>query len=169
MRRAARQGRTAIWISWVFRCPHADENRDETGPRGVKASALPPGFRPAPRERHCFRCILSRNFQSVDDLVTWAICALREKSPNIGQISTRKLARTRAEAVAHIREARKGNRLPEGITIRDLIDQGRAEADLFPIIPSRCVGASTTAHSMRKRFSTRYTLDSGLRPDVVAL
>jgi hypothetical protein len=33
--------------------------------------------------------------------------------------------RTKAEAVAHLREARKGNRLPEGATIRDLINKER--------------------------------------------
>lgn len=69
--------------------------------------------------------IMSGNFQSVDDLLTQAIRALREKSPNAVQIPTRRLARTRAEAVAHIREARKGNRLPEGMTIRDLVNLGR--------------------------------------------
>lgn len=34
--------------------------------------------------------------------------------------------KTPAEAVAHIRESRKGNRLPTGVTIKDLIDEGRA-------------------------------------------
>jgi hypothetical protein len=33
--------------------------------------------------------------------------------------------RTKAEAVAHMRDARRGNRLPEGVTIRDLINKGR--------------------------------------------
>jgi hypothetical protein len=39
--------------------------------------------------------------------------------------SPAKPRRTKAEAVAHMREARKGNRLPEGVTIRDLINKGR--------------------------------------------
>jgi hypothetical protein len=34
--------------------------------------------------------------------------------------------KTAAEAVAHILEARKGNLLPPGVTIRDLINEGRA-------------------------------------------
>jgi hypothetical protein len=38
----------------------------------------------------------------------------------------RKARKTPAEAVAHIRETRKGNRLPAGVTIKDLIDEGRA-------------------------------------------
>ena len=33
---------------------------------------------------------------------------------------------TGASAAAEIRELRKGNILPEGVTIRDLIDEGRA-------------------------------------------
>ena len=33
---------------------------------------------------------------------------------------------TPAEAAEHIRELRKGNVLPAGVTIRDLIDEGRA-------------------------------------------
>ena len=70
--------------------------------------------------------ILSGNFQSVDDLLTQAVRALREKSPNAVQNPTRPPARTRAEAGAHIREARKGNRLPEGMTIRHLINLSRA-------------------------------------------
>ena len=34
--------------------------------------------------------------------------------------------RTPQEAAAHIRELRKGNVLPAGVTIRSLIDEGRA-------------------------------------------
>lgn len=34
--------------------------------------------------------------------------------------------KTAAEAVAHIRESRKGNLLPSGVTIGDLINEGRA-------------------------------------------
>ncbi len=33
---------------------------------------------------------------------------------------------TLREAVEHIRRLRKGNTLPNGVTIRDLIDEGRA-------------------------------------------
>ncbi len=34
--------------------------------------------------------------------------------------------RTPQEAAAHIRELRKGNTLPDGVTIHDLINEGRA-------------------------------------------
>jgi len=59
-------------------------------------------------------------FQSVDELIHVALVSLpseaaRSETPR----------RTRVEAVAHIREARKGNTLPTGVTIRDLIDKGR--------------------------------------------
>jgi Arc/MetJ-type ribon-helix-helix transcriptional regulator len=64
-------------------------------------------------------------FQNVDDLL---IQLLREKSPNEAtkETSASTPHRTRAEAAAHMREARKGNRLPEGVTIEDLIDKCRA-------------------------------------------
>ncbi len=34
--------------------------------------------------------------------------------------------KTPSEAVAHIRQSREGNRLPAGVTIKDLINEGRA-------------------------------------------
>jgi hypothetical protein len=60
-------------------------------------------------------------FQNVDDLL---MQLLYEKSPNgiENEGSESKPRRTRAEAGAHMREARIGNRLPEGMTIRDLIN-----------------------------------------------
>ena len=43
------------------------------------------------------------------------------------QINRPPFDQTKAQAaVAHIRELRKGNLLPEGVTIRDLINEGRA-------------------------------------------
>ena len=62
-------------------------------------------------------------FQNVDELL---MQVLREKLPSEGTEDISEPRRTRAEAAAHMREARKGNRLPEGVTIRDLIDKGRA-------------------------------------------
>jgi len=58
-------------------------------------------------------------FQSVDQLIHTALLSL----PSTAR--SEKLRRTKAEAIAHIREARKGNKLPSGVTIRDLIDKGR--------------------------------------------
>jgi len=43
-----------------------------------------------------------------------------------GVRSNGKARKTPAEVVAHIRELRKGNRLPAGVTIKDLINEGRA-------------------------------------------
>jgi hypothetical protein len=65
----------------------------------------------------------SGSFQTVDDLL---MQVLHEKLPGEGTGDISEPRRTRAEAAAHMREARKGNRLPEGVTIRDLIDKGRA-------------------------------------------
>ncbi len=42
------------------------------------------------------------------------------------QVQRQEGTHTPAEAAARIRELRKGNLLPEGETIRDLIDHGRA-------------------------------------------
>ncbi len=58
-------------------------------------------------------------FRSVDELIHNALVSL---PPSTAQ----KPRRTRADAVAHIREARKGNILPAGVTIADLINKGRA-------------------------------------------
>jgi Arc/MetJ-type ribon-helix-helix transcriptional regulator len=70
--------------------------------------------------------IRSGRYQNVDELLTEAIRALREKSTGGTGFFSLTPHRTREEAGAHIREARKGTRLPEGMTIRDLIDKGRA-------------------------------------------
>ncbi len=61
-------------------------------------------------------------FRSVDEMIVEGVQARREGKPLSSEV-TRKTA---AEAVAHIRELRQGNRLPAGITIKDLINEGRA-------------------------------------------
>jgi len=62
------------------------------------------------------------HFCSVDEMIVEGVQARRE-----GKLLSREVRRkTPAEAVAHIRELRQGNRLPAGITIKDLINEGRA-------------------------------------------
>jgi hypothetical protein len=62
------------------------------------------------------------HFRSVDEMIVEGIHARRAGKP-LSRDATR---RTRAEAVAHIRELRQGNRLPAGVTIKDLTNEGRA-------------------------------------------
>jgi hypothetical protein len=62
------------------------------------------------------------HFRSVDEMIVQGVKARREGKP-LSHEMTRKTA---AEAVAHIREFRKGNLLPAGVTIKDLINEGRA-------------------------------------------
>jgi hypothetical protein len=64
----------------------------------------------------------SGHFRSVDEMIVEGVCARREGKPLSRDVSRK----TRAEAVAHIRELRQGNRLPAGMTIKDLINEGRA-------------------------------------------
>jgi hypothetical protein len=62
------------------------------------------------------------HFRSVDEMIVEGVQARREgKTPPAA--TSRK---TPAEAVAHIREIRRGNRLPAGVSIKDLINEGRA-------------------------------------------
>ena len=62
------------------------------------------------------------HFRSVDEMIVEGVQARRE-----GKALSREVSRkTPAEAVAHIRELRQGNRLPAGVTIKDLINEGRA-------------------------------------------
>ena len=62
------------------------------------------------------------HFCSVDEMIVQGVQARRE-----GNLLSREVRRkTPAEAVAHIRELRQGNRLPSGVTIKDLINEGRA-------------------------------------------
>jgi Arc/MetJ-type ribon-helix-helix transcriptional regulator len=62
------------------------------------------------------------NFRSVDEMIVEGVQARREGKP----LSRALRHKTPSEAVAHIRELRQGNRLPAGVTIEDLIDEGRA-------------------------------------------
>lgn len=61
-------------------------------------------------------------FRSVDEMIVEGVQARRE----VKLLSPGMKRKTPADAVAHIRELRQGNRLPEGVTIRDLINEGRA-------------------------------------------
>lgn len=62
------------------------------------------------------------HFRSVDEMIVEGVQARREGKP----LSRELRRKTPAEAVAHIRELRQGNRLPAGVTIRDLTNEGRA-------------------------------------------
>jgi len=61
------------------------------------------------------------HFRSIDEMIVEGVSARREGK----QISSQALVRTRAEAAARIRSMRRGNRLPEGTTIQQLINEGR--------------------------------------------
>jgi hypothetical protein len=63
---------------------------------------------------------LRQNGANLDELLFNGLNAIADQKP------FRAPRRTRAEAAAHMREARRGNRLPEGVTIRDLMNEGRA-------------------------------------------
>jgi len=62
------------------------------------------------------------HFRSVDEMIVAGVQARREGKP----LSREAIRKTPAEAVAQIRELRQGNRLPAGVTIKDLINEGRA-------------------------------------------
>lgn len=62
------------------------------------------------------------HFGSVDEMIVEGVHARREARPP----SSGAARKTPAEAVAHIREQRRGNRLPTGVSIKDLINEGRA-------------------------------------------
>ena len=62
------------------------------------------------------------NFRSVDEMIVEGVQARREGRP----LSRELRRKTPSEAVAHIRELRQGSRLPAGVTIKDLIDEGGA-------------------------------------------
>jgi hypothetical protein len=67
--------------------------------------------------------IRSGHFQDPEELLTEAMYAWREKYRQ-GTAPGPSLERSRL-ASERIRELRKGNILPEGVTIRDLINEGR--------------------------------------------
>lgn len=62
------------------------------------------------------------HFHSVDEMIVQGIQTKREGKPSFRDWTHK----TPADAVAHIRELRQGNRLPSGVTIRDLINEGRS-------------------------------------------
>ena len=61
------------------------------------------------------------HFRSVDEMIVEGVQARRE-----GKSLASVHRKTPAEAVAHIRELGQGNRLSTGVTIKDLINEGRA-------------------------------------------
>jgi hypothetical protein len=70
----------------------------------------------------------SGHFRNVDEIIMQGVQARREKEP-LPRGKSFRLApgtKTPAEAGKDIRELRRGNHLPPGVTIRDLIDEGRA-------------------------------------------
>jgi len=62
------------------------------------------------------------NFCSVDEMIVAGVLARSGGKPLFREVRRK----TPAEAVAHIRELRQGNRLPAGVTIKGLINEGRA-------------------------------------------
>ena len=58
------------------------------------------------------------HFHTVDEMIAEGVRARREARPLGGQAPSK----TAAEAAAHIRQMRRGNRLPPGVTIKDLIN-----------------------------------------------
>jgi hypothetical protein len=62
------------------------------------------------------------HFRSIDEMIVQGVQSRREGK----RLSRQAPRKTPAEAVAHIRQLRKGNRLPAGLTIKDLINEGRA-------------------------------------------
>jgi hypothetical protein len=73
-------------------------------------------------ERLVQEALQNGHFGSVDEMIVEGVQARREGRP----LSHEVRRKTIAEAVAHIRELRQGNFLPEGVTIKDLINEGRA-------------------------------------------
>ena len=68
------------------------------------------------------------HFRSVDEIIVEGVQARRGKEP-LPQAKVFHLARgtkTPAEAGEDIRRISRGKRLPPGVAIRDLIDEGRA-------------------------------------------
>jgi len=68
------------------------------------------------------RGIRNGYFHDVDELLAKALDVIEKESP---PTSVQRPHRTRQEAIDHMLESRKGRRLPEGVTIRDLINKGR--------------------------------------------
>lgn len=66
--------------------------------------------------------LAAKTGRSTDELVQQAVAEWEQRQPQPAP----KRKHTAAEAAARIRELRKGNRLPEGETIKGLISFGRA-------------------------------------------
>jgi hypothetical protein len=79
--------------------------------------------RPPEKETHLAALAASVG-QSPGDIVQEAVALWEARRTE--QLRTAKHKHTPAEAAARIRELRKGVRLPEGLTIKDLINCGRA-------------------------------------------
>jgi Arc/MetJ-type ribon-helix-helix transcriptional regulator len=73
------------------------------------------------QERLLHDAIQQRRFHSVDEALDEALRSIATPAEPV--ISS--LRYTPAEAAERIRELRKGHFLPEGMTIRSLIDEGR--------------------------------------------
>ena len=73
-------------------------------------------------ERLVLEELQNGHFRNVDEIILEGVRARREGKP----LSSPAVRKTPAEAVAHIRQMRQGNRLPAGVTIKDLINEGRA-------------------------------------------
>ncbi len=67
-------------------------------------------------ERLLLEEIQNGQFSSLDEIIESGVSARRLGAGPV---------KTRAEAVAHIRAIQRRNVLPPGVTIRDLIDEGR--------------------------------------------
>jgi hypothetical protein len=78
---------------------------------------------PPDKEAHLAELAASAG-RSPDEIVLEAVVLWEERQARQQQVPKRK--HTPAEAAARIRELRKGVRLPEGVTIKDLISYGRA-------------------------------------------
>ena len=74
------------------------------------------------QERILHEALQQGRFQSVDEALDAALRSL--STPTDAAVTKPRL--TPVEAAAHIRELRKGNILPEGTTIRAMIEEGRA-------------------------------------------
>jgi len=74
------------------------------------------------QERILHDALQQGRFQSVDEALDEALRSL--STPADTTATPARL--TPVEAAARIRELRKGNLLPEGMTIRAMIDEGRA-------------------------------------------
>jgi hypothetical protein len=76
-----------------------------------------------PKQEGILRDALQQGrFQSVDEALDEALHSLATPADTTARLAPL----TPVEAAARIRELRKGNILPEGITIRAMIDEGRA-------------------------------------------